>query len=358
MNAHTQLPTLTLLHDEDSPPADTLSATDWAAALTRAESIATARLAAGMAYELEEPTSRLLVLLRKLLESRVQRLGVAAVLEEALEAAAQIEETIRGLRAFAPAHDAAEGVDVHEAIELALHLLGRDVSARASVRRSYAPVERVRGSLGRLTRVLMSVLRNAAESIPEGMPDANFIFVHTGRGEDGCVTIDVTDTGAGIEPDDLEYVFDVFFTTKAERSRTGLGLASARAALIEMGGTIRVESTSGHGCCFRIELAVEERARGRELLMVPSDDVGRRRVLCVADTATEAERLGGFIDDEDARITFADVDDALVQLMTGETYDLVLCEARAAREGNVRRRLAPMAPEATTRLLAIRLADH
>jgi signal transduction histidine kinase len=358
MNAHTQLSTFTLLRDEDAQPTETLSATDWPAALARAESIATARLAAGMAYELEQPTSRLLVLLRKLLESRKPRIGVAAALEEAIEAAAKIEETIRGLRAFAPAEDASEGVNVHEAIELALHLLGREVSARASVRRSYAPVERVRGSLGRLTRVLMNVLRNAAESIPEGMPDANSIFVRTGRGEDGGVRIDVIDTGAGIEPDDLEYVFDVFFTTKAGRFRAGLGLASTRAALLEMGGKIRVESIWGHGSCFRIELAVEERARGRELMLVPSDDVGRRRVLCVADAATEAHRLGEFIDDEDAQVTFVDVEEALVQLMTGETYDLVLCEARAAREGNLRRRLAHMAPETTSRLFAVRLADH
>jgi hypothetical protein len=77
----------------------------------------------------------------------------------------------------------------------------------------------------------------------------------------------------------------------------------------------------------------------------------------VADTATEAQRLGDFID-EDAQVTFAGVDEAVVQLITGEAYDLVLCEARAAREGNVRRRLARMAPETTKNFFAVRLAEH
>jgi hypothetical protein len=279
-------------------------------------------------------------------------------IEEALEAASHIEETVRGLRAFAPAQDAPEGVDVHEAIELALHLLGREVSSRASVRRSYGPVKRVRGSLGRVTRVLMNVLSNAAESIPEGAAGANSVFIHTGLGDDGRVTVDVIDTGAGIEPDDVAYVFDVFFTTKPTGSSTGLGLAATRAALVEMGGDIRVESILGHGSRFRLALAVEERAQGALLTLVPPDDLERQRVLCMASTATEAARLGDFVGDDEACVTFADVDQALVLLMTGERYDLVLCEARAAREANVKRRLSRVAPEAAARVFAVRLADH
>jgi signal transduction histidine kinase len=63
----------------------------------------------------------------------------------------------------------------------------------------------------------------------------------------------VTDTGAGIRPDDLPHIFDPFFSTK-DSSGTGLGLTICRDIVKEHHGTITVESEPGAGAKFRVWL--------------------------------------------------------------------------------------------------------
>jgi hypothetical protein len=309
-----------------------------AARVLRAETLAMAHLAAGMAYELEAPLSRLLVRLRSLAEEG------ALELDEAIAAAEHVEATVRGLRAFTSTDDEAMGVDVHEAIELAVRLASPDLAARAKLRRNYGPVRRVRGSLGRLTHVLLHVIHNAARSIPAGAPHANTVTVHTGMASGCVVAIDVVDTGHGIEPEDIEYVFDPFFTSKPSPESPGLGLAAARAAAIAMGGDVTVESIVGRGSIFRVTLAALETSDRALLASVTRDTPPARRVLCVAETASGAAALGAVVRDDDARVVFATSDDAVVRLATGEAFDLVICEASADEDSRFRERVGRVAP--------------
>jgi signal transduction histidine kinase len=66
----------------------------------------------------------------------------------------------------------------------------------------------------------------------------------------------VTDTGAGIAPEDRERVFEPFFTTK--QGGTGLGLAISREIAVGHGGTLACESGLGHGATFRLTLPAAE----------------------------------------------------------------------------------------------------
>jgi two-component system sensor histidine kinase HydH len=70
------------------------------------------------------------------------------------------------------------------------------------------------------------------------------------RGVRTGVVIEVTDTGSGIEGDDLERIFEPDFSTKP--AGTGLGLAMVKRTLDDMGGTIEVESEPGRGSTFRM----------------------------------------------------------------------------------------------------------
>jgi signal transduction histidine kinase len=64
--------------------------------------------------------------------------------------------------------------------------------------------------------------------------------------------LDVSDDGPGIPRDIQELVFNAFFTTKPEGKGTGLGLASVRALMETVGGTVDVESLPGEGTTFRL----------------------------------------------------------------------------------------------------------
>ncbi len=89
------------------------------------------------------------------------------------------------------------------------------------------------------------------------------VSVRTG---DGTVYVSVTDTGAGIAPDDLEQIFDRFYRTDPSRSRatggSGLGLTIARQLAVAHGGALTAESTLGKGSRFICALPTT-RAEGR-----------------------------------------------------------------------------------------------
>jgi signal transduction histidine kinase len=98
-------------------------------------------------------------------------------------------------------------------------------------------------------RVLANLVGNAVRHTPEG----GAITVHAGSA-DGCVQIDVTDTGQGIAAADLPHVFERFYRGEKSRSRatggSGLGLAIAKAIVDAHGGQIAVESRPGQGARF------------------------------------------------------------------------------------------------------------
>jgi two-component system sensor histidine kinase AtoS len=69
------------------------------------------------------------------------------------------------------------------------------------------------------------------------------------------VVITVSDTGAGIEPDHLPRIFDLYFTTKSDG--TGIGLAVTHQIVTAHGGTLDVESHPGDGTTMFVRLPIE-----------------------------------------------------------------------------------------------------
>jgi two-component system sensor histidine kinase HydH len=85
----------------------------------------------------------------------------------------------------------------------------------------------------------------------EAMPDGGELGV-TASVDDDRLRLQVSDTGAGIRPEDLEHVFEPFFSTKPEGS--GLGLALVHRIAGDHGGSVDVHSTDGVGTAFTLRL--------------------------------------------------------------------------------------------------------
>lgn len=106
-----------------------------------------------------------------------------------------------------------------------------------------------------LRHALLNLLRNSQEAMPEG----GKITIQILEDADGSVEVVVLDTGAGIDPENLERVFDPFYTTKD--TGTGLGLAFVQQVVSEHGGRVSCMSQPGRGAAFRIVFPERLRAR-------------------------------------------------------------------------------------------------
>jgi len=111
----------------------------------------------------------------------------------------------------------------------------------------------VRGDRDLLERALVNLIHNSVKFTPHG----GSIEV-SARAQDGVVTIEVRDTGEGIDPADLPRVFERFY--KADTARrsggTGLGLAIVKHTAEAHGGTVRAESRPGKGSTFSLSIPV------------------------------------------------------------------------------------------------------
>lgn len=99
----------------------------------------------------------------------------------------------------------------------------------------------------RLIQVLINLLVNACEAVPVKKGKIT-VRVLSGEGENSTwAGVEVCDNGCGIDPLDLKYIQDPFFTTKREQGGTGLGLSISSAIMYDHGGRLEFESAPGQG---------------------------------------------------------------------------------------------------------------
>jgi signal transduction histidine kinase len=109
----------------------------------------------------------------------------------------------------------------------------------------------VHGDAGCLEQVFTNLVINAALAMKER--GRGTIAIATETLEDG-VAVEVRDDGVGIPEENLEKIFQPFFTTRDESEGTGLGLFVCRDIVHDHGGTIEARSTPGQGSVFRVTL--------------------------------------------------------------------------------------------------------
>ncbi|MBA3392878.1 MAG: HAMP domain-containing protein [Deltaproteobacteria bacterium] len=141
-------------------------------------------------------------------------------------------------------------------------LAGQFSAAKVKTRLDRAEgIPKVAGDRDRLQQVLINLLLNAAQAMPDGGKlRVETRVVHRARpgleggAEQQFVQIAVTDTGVGIPAESKDKIFDPFYTTKEGQGGTGLGLAVVSGIVKEHDGWIDVEDCDGGGTAFRVHL--------------------------------------------------------------------------------------------------------
>jgi two-component system, NtrC family, sensor kinase len=169
--------------------------------------------------------------------------------------AARIRDVVLNLRLFSRLDEAeVKRVDIHEGIESTIRLLSRYYSAgKITLRRDYGDISPVNCYAAQLNQVWMNVLANAAQAVGEAEGEVSIRTNCDGQ----TVRISISDTGRGMEPEQITKIFDPFFTTKPVGEGTGLGLSTSHGIIERHGGTIGVESTPGQGTTFTICLPLD-----------------------------------------------------------------------------------------------------
>lgn len=228
-------------------------------------------VAAGVAHELRNPLAAMsmnLELARLRLDAMNRSLADGASVDpanlvslgkalEKLEGATEIAKRItEGLELGHRRRDDEVTADLGEILDLTLKFVRTALLKRAKLEIDAQPVPVVQGSPRELGQVLINLLVNAMQAMPERPRSDSLVRVNLRPAERAeWVTLEVSDNGNGIPAELVGRVFDPFFTTKTQGG-TGLGLAISRRIVAEAGGTINVTSEPGRGTTFTVNLPV------------------------------------------------------------------------------------------------------
>ena len=148
---------------------------------------------------------------------------------------------------------------VHGMEQLLARTMGDNITLDVQLPAQAGPV---RADQGQLEQVIMNLVLNARDAMPDGGRITIALEQLTLSAADAPVGVtagafarlSVTDTGAGIRPEHKARIFEPFFTTKEQGMGTGLGLATVYGIVKQSGGHLTVESEPGRGAAFHVWL--------------------------------------------------------------------------------------------------------
>ena len=208
------------------------------------------KLAGGIAHEFNNPLDGVIRYTNLCLEHTRDDEVVRGYLIEIKEGLNRMANIVKNL--LACSHNNAlpkSDIDFNEALSQSLDSVQaeidhKNIHIRKDIQNNMPPVP----DLG-LERVLTNLLRNAVDAIPSG----GKISV-CAQYQDGGLHIKISDTGIGILKDDIEKIFEPFYTTKPMDKGCGLGLTIVSEIIKAYNGNIHVESDHGTGTTFYVNL--------------------------------------------------------------------------------------------------------
>jgi signal transduction histidine kinase len=226
-------------------------------------------LAAAIAHEVRQPLTSIVMggsALQRFLADAPPKLekarATAGRMMDAGHRASEIMDDIRKL--FGTADRPQDPVDVNGLALTVLRSFDSDLKKHNIATRVELKAElpQIIGHRGQLQEVLVNLIQNAIDAMDMVDDDGRVLRLKTGHDGEG-VSVEIEDTGPGIDPKKSHTVFDAFFTTKPHGM--GLGLAICRMIVERHGGQLVAASADPHGAIFRIILPQMKSAVEREL---------------------------------------------------------------------------------------------
>ena len=183
---------------------------------------------------------------------------INAALSRVVSDSHRASEVLDGIRAlFQKVGQAREAVDLNEITREALQLLQGELTDHGvTTRMEFASeLPHVQGHRGQLQEIMINLCHNAIEAMATMTDQNRLLRIRTGRYGEKAIAVAVEDSGPGIDPKQLQGIFDAFVTTKAQGM--GLGLAICRRIIESHGGQISALSDGKSGALFQFVLPIQ-----------------------------------------------------------------------------------------------------
>ncbi len=299
-------------------------------------------LAGGVAHDLNNILGGLVsypeLLLLKLPEDSPLRKSILTMQRSGEKAAAVVQDLLTLAR---------RGVVVTEVVNLNDAIAEHLKSPEYEKLQSYHPavhleahlekdVLNILGSSTHLSKTVMNLVSNAAEAMPEGgaltVSTENRYIDRSISGYDDVkegdyVVLTVSDTGTGIAPEDMEKIFEPFYTKKKMgRSGTGLGMAVVWGTVKDHNGYIDVQSTEGKGTTFTLYFPVTRKSVEERSEISLKNYMGKGEAILVVDDVEEQRKIAsgmlkglGY-----SVVSFSSGEEAIEYLTTNEVHLILL----------------------------------
>ncbi len=212
------------------------------------------QLAAGVAHEINNPLTSILVNSQLLLEDlpaeQQENIESVKLIEMAAVRASNVARNLLGL--VRKEDYEFEEMDLNESLQSALMMVSHEFLTH-QIKVTFDRAEQLplyKGSFTHLQGVWINLLMNAVEAIGEKKGEVKV----TSHFEEDVFYVEVRDNGAGISDQNLDKIFEPYFTTKHKGHDVGLGLSLVKRTIQAHGGQIMVESSPGEGARFTVIL--------------------------------------------------------------------------------------------------------
>ena len=221
-------------------------------------------LISGIAHEIHQPLHAAQLFAeaaRRNLEMGSER-GVATAIDCTREISNAISRTatiIRHLRSFTTNKPTKiEPLDINEVVHEVADVMSYE-TRRAGVKLTFELAEQLptwNGDRVQIHQILVHLLRNAYEAMPSGEHSDWQVIIFT-KMQDHSIFVDITDNGLGTDIDDVERLFDAFYTTKPEG--LGMGLSICKTIAESLNAEVEVRKNSERGMTFTLRLPLAVR---------------------------------------------------------------------------------------------------
>jgi signal transduction histidine kinase/CheY-like chemotaxis protein len=258
-------------------------------------------LAGGIAHDFNNILSSIIGFTELALDEVEKESTLEDNLQEVYTAGKRARDLVKQILAFArQSEDNVKPIQVNTVVEEVLKFIRSSLPSTIEIKQDIASDSLIMGNTTQVHQILMNLCTNAAHAMEAegGTLDISLTDITLDSASNKTrlalkpgdyIRLRVGDTGVGIPLDNINVIFDPYFTTKAPGKGTGMGLATVHGMVESYGGKIAVESRPGQGAVFTIYLPITTKRRARhphESAALPS---GAEHILFVDDEAPIAK---------------------------------------------------------------------